>query len=81
MGERFMKQVKNVCDMVVMVYDPTAHTCIFIFEQSSCHWKFSSYALQAKTILVKDGGEQRVRDTTWAGRPQAMVHPDGRAKG
>lgn len=53
----------------------------FIFDQSSCHRKFSDYALQAKKILVKDGGQQRVRDTTWAGRPQATVHSNGTAKG
>lgn len=35
---------------------------------------------QAKKILVKDSGERRVRDSVWAGRPQAMVHADGTAK-
>ena len=33
-----------------------------------------------KKILVKDNGEWRVRDTVWAGWPQAMVHSDGTAK-
>ena len=51
-----MEQVKNVCDMVETIYDPTAHLCVFIFDQSSSHRKCSDYALQAKKILVKDGG-------------------------
>ena len=30
---------------------------------------------------MKDGGPRRVRDTEWAGKPQAMVNSDGSAKG
>ena len=80
-GEKFMSQVKIACDIAEAKYDTSKHTLVFIFDQSSCHKKFDDKALIAKNILVKDGGERRVRDTTWAGRPQAMVHPDGTAKG
>ena len=58
-----------------------ANTLIFIFDQSSCHTKYDKQALQAKNILVKDGGPPRVRDTVWAGNVQEMVLPDGHAKG
>ena len=76
-----MEQVKNVCDMVETIYAPTTHRRVFIFDQSCCHRRFSDYAVQAKKVLVKDCGERRVRDVTWAGRPQPMVHSDGTAKG
>ena len=80
-GEKFMSQVKIACDIAEAKYDPSKHTVVFVFDQSSCHKKFDEKALLAKNILVKDGGERRVRDTTWAGRPQIMVNPDGTAKG
>lgn len=53
------------------------HTCVFVFDQSNYHKKYDEHALLANNILVKDGGEQRVRDTTWAERPQVMVNGDG----
>ena len=81
MGECFMEQVKNICNVVKKIYNRTTHTCAFTFDQSSYHKKFSKYALQAKKILVKGSGERRVRDTIWAGWPQAMVHSDSTAKG
>ena len=43
--------------------------------------KYGELDLLAKNILVKDGGERRVRDTTWAGRPQPTAHADGSTKG
>ena len=74
-----MEQVKNVCDILETVYNPSTYKIVFVFNQSSCHKKFNEYALQDEQDLVKDGGEQRVRDTTLGGRPQAKVHPDGKA--
>ena len=80
-GDRFMAQVKTACDIAEFKYDPSKHTIVFVFDQSSCHKKFDEKALIAKNILVKDGGERRVRDTVWAGNPQVMVNPDCSAKG
>ena len=48
------------------------------YTKKKLPWK---HALLAKNILVKDGGERRVRDTNWAGRPKPMVNTDGTAKG
>ena len=59
-------------------YNTAKHTIVFVFDQSSCHRKFDN---KPKNISAKDGGQCRVRDTEWADAPQAMVHPDGSAKG
>ena len=80
-GRAILAQVKNACDIAEFKYPSTAHTVAFIFDQSSSHRKFDEHALLAKNIIVKDRGERRVRDTTWAGRLQAMVNADGTAKG
>ena len=57
-----MEQVKNAADMVDVGSD---HTVVWLFDQSSCHRKFHSDALQTKNIRVKDGGPRRVQDTVW----------------
>ena len=75
-----MDQIKNAADIANIKYGAT-HTIVWLFDQSSCHKKFDELSLQASKILVKDGGPRRVRDTVWAGRPQAMVNDDGSAKG
>ena len=62
-GERFMDQVKNAASIADIKYGGSGYTVVWLFDQSSCHRKFSDDALQAKNILVKDGGPQRVRDT------------------
>ena len=80
-GERFLAQVKIACDITQYIYPASSHTVVFILDQSSCHRKFDDKALVAQNVLVKDGGVHRVRDTSWAGRPQPMVLPDGSAKG
>ena len=79
-SERFMDQIKNVADIANIKYGAT-HTIVWLFDQISCHKKFDELSLQASKILVKDGGPRRVRDTVWAGRPQAMVNDDGSTKG
>ena len=79
-GDHFMEQITNAADIVSFKYGHS-HTIVWLFDQSSCHRKFNECALQAKSILVKDGGPRRVRDTTWAGEPQSMVSSDGTAKG
>ena len=79
-GDRFMEQIANAADIASFKYGHS-HTIVWLFDQSSCHRKFDECALQAKSILVKDGGPRRVRDTTWAGEPQSMVSSDGTAKG
>ena len=81
MGERFLAQVKNACDIAVVKYPHPQHTLVFIFDQSSCHTKYDDHALLSKNIFVKDGGPHRVQDTVWTGRVQGMVLPDGSAKG
>ena len=63
-GERFTTQVKITRDTAEAKYDPSKHTLVFVFDQSSCHKEFDQKALIAKNILVKDDGEHRVRDTT-----------------
>ena len=80
-GNKFLKQMKNACDIALIKYPSETHTVAFVLDQSSCHRKFHEQALIAKNILVKDGGPRRVRDTTWAGQPQPMVNSDGTAKG
>ena len=80
-GDKFMTNVKDACDIAESKYNPAKHSIVFVFDQSSCHKKFDEKALIAKNILVKDGGPRRVRDTVWAGNPQAMVNSDGSAKG
>ena len=78
MGERFMDQVKNAADIVDVNYGGDGYTVVWLFYQSRCHRKFSDDALQAKNILVKDGGPWRVRDTMWG---RIMINDDGTAKG
>ena len=78
-GDRFMEQMRNAADIASVKYG--SHTILWLFDQSSCHRKFDKHALQAKSLLVKDGGPRRVRDTTWAGTHQCMVNADGTAKG
>ena len=73
--------MKDACDIAKSKYDPAKHSIVFVFDQNCCHKKFDERALIAKNILVKDGGPHRVCDTVWAGKPQAMVHSDGSAKG
>ena len=60
-----MDQVKNVCDIVETIYNSTTHACFCV----CCHKKYHEYTLQAKKILVKDGGKRKVRDTMWTGTP------------
>lgn len=79
-SECFMEQVKNAADIASFKYGHS-HTIVWLFDQSSCHRKFDEHALQAKSLLVKDGGPRRVRDTIWAGKPQSMVDSTGQAKG
>ena len=62
-------------------YETNNHSLVWLFDQCSCHRKFHELALQAKYILVKDGGTRRVCDTIWAGQPQNMVKEDGTVKG
>ena len=57
-----MEQMKKACDIK---YPSNSHTIVFVLDQSSCHKKFDQHALIPKNILVKDGGQHRVRDTTW----------------
>jgi hypothetical protein len=80
-GERFMEQVKNAADIADVKYGGDGYTVVWLFDQSSCHRKFSDDSLQAKNILVKDGGPRRVQDTMWGRRPQIMINDDGTAKG
>ena len=80
-GDRFMKQVETAADIAEFKYPAATHTLVWLFDQSSCHRKMDNMALQANKLLVKDGGPRRVRDTTWAGRPQNMLNDDGTAKG
>lgn len=70
---RFLKKQDVFLNMVLSVKG-----IVFIFDQSSCHRKYGSYALLTRNILVKDG-VCRVRVTEWpigSGNPQAMVLPD-----
>lgn len=80
-GDKFMQQVKGACDIAAVKYPLSSHTVVFVFDQSRCHKMFNNMALVVHNILVKDGGPRRVRDTTWVGRPQPMLLPDGSAKG
>ena len=80
-GDRFMQQVEFAVDIAEFKYPAATHTLVWLFDQSSCHRKMDSMALQANKLLVKDGGPRHVRDTTWANRPQPMVNDDGSAKG
>ena len=80
-SERFMAQMRNAVDIADIKYKRDHYTVVWLFDQSSCQRKFDEYVLQARNILVKDGGPRRVRDTMWAGQPQRMVHDDGTAKG
>ena len=57
-GDRFTAQVKTACDIAEAKYDPSKHTILFVFDQSSCHKKFYEKALLARNILVQDGGER-----------------------
>ena len=68
-------------DIADIKYEGDRYTVVWLFVQSSCHRKFDERALQAKNILVKDGGPQRVRDTVWGRQSQSMVNEDGTVKG
>ena len=76
MGEKFMVQMKNACDIAESKYGCDKHTIVFVFDQNSCHKKFDEKVLDPKNIQVKDDGPCRVCSRRWAGKPQAMVHPD-----
>ena len=80
-GDRFMAQVENAVNIADFKYDKDRYTVVWLFDQSSCHRKFGDHALLAKNILVKDGGQRRVRDTVWGNKPQKMVTNEGVAKG
>ena len=56
--------MENVCNIVETIYNST-HACFCV----CCHKKYHDYSLQAKKILVKDGGKWRVRDAMWTGTP------------
>ena len=60
MSEWFMTQVRNGVDIANTRYRRDHYTAVLLFNQSSCHCEFDEYALQAKNILVKDGGPRGV---------------------
>ena len=72
-----MVQVENACNIAESKYNISKHKIVWIFDQSSCRKKYDEHAFIAKNLLVKDGGDRRVCDTVWAGRPQEMLLPDG----
>lgn len=76
-----MQQVESAADIAEFKYPAVMHTLVWLFDQSSCHRKMDNMALQASKLLVKDGGPQRVHETTWAGQPQRMINDDGTAEG
>ena len=77
MSVKFMVKVENACNIAESKYNISKHKIVWIFDQSSCDKKYDEHAFIAKNLLVKDGGDRRVCDTVWAGRPQEMLLPDG----
>ena len=79
------KNLCNVKDAVAIAsfkYPSDKVTVCWLFDYSSCHKAFSDNALNVKRMNVKPGGAQAImQETIWNGKPQAMVYPDGTAKG
>ena len=57
--EKFMAQVKNVCDIAEAKYRPSQHIIVFVFYQSRCHTKYDDHALLVKSIIVSGQGVYR----------------------
>jgi hypothetical protein len=71
----------NIVSVKELILRDQVDTTVWLCDQSSCHRKFDEHALQARSILVKDGGPRRVHDTVWGRRPHSMVNEDATAKG
>ena len=82
-SEKFMLQMKKAVQIAEFKYNPSTHTIIWLFDQSSCHKAYAPDALNANKMNVNPGGVQPLmRDTVWVGRVQRMVFNVGNvAKG
>lgn len=81
-NDKFLKQVKKAVDIAEAKYPGDKYTLVWLFDQSSGHCAFRDDALNVNKMNVKPGGTQpKMRDTTWEGKRQRMVLPDGRPKG
>ena len=78
-----MLQMKKAVQIAEFKYNPSTHTIIWLFDQSSYHKAYAPDALNANKMNVNPGGVQPLmRDTVWAGRVQRMVFNVGNvAKG
>ena len=55
---------------------------IFLLDNAPSHKKVADDSLNVDKMNVQPGGKQpAMRNTTWQGRVQQMVYPDGTLKG
>lgn len=81
-NEKFLDQIKKVIPIAKVKFPKESHTLVWLFDQSSGHCAYTDDALNVKRMNVKPGGAQPwMRNTTWNGKTQTMVLPDGRPKG
>lgn len=81
-SEKFLSNVKDTVAIASFKYPSDKFTVCWFFDHSSCHKAFPNDALNVKKMNVHpDGAQAIMHTTTWAGRPQTIVYPDGTAKG
>ena len=74
--------MKKAITIAEFKYPFNKFTLVWLFDQSSGHCAYKEDALNVNKMNVKPGGAQPVmRDTTWQGKIQKMVLPDGQPKG
>ena len=50
-----MLQMKKAVQIAEFKYNPSTHTIIWLFDQSSCHKAYTPYALNASKMNVNPG--------------------------
>lgn len=56
-GEKFMKQIERAFKIAEYKYNPSMHTIVWLFDQSSCHRAFAPDAPNVNNMNAKPGGD------------------------
>ena len=70
--------MKKAMEIAEFKYPADKNTLVWLFDQSSGHCAYQDEALNVTKMNVKPGEAQpKMRDSTWRGKTQKMVLPDG----
>lgn len=64
-----MANIESAAKIAEYKHPADAHTIVWPFDHSSCHWAFADNTLNTKVMNVRPGGAQpHMRSTIWAGK-------------